>query len=115
MPYRSSGINPLSATDWNRHLVEDSPANSAAVECRGMLQPIPAGPNQKSQRAVPRGQSLVLPGAVICLLSLGVCASTPPDDAAPRLPFFIGERLTYDVTLAGGTRIGQGTMWVEGP
>jgi hypothetical protein len=46
---------------------------------------------------------------------LGVCASTRPDDPSPKLPFFIGERLTYDVTLARGGRIGQGTMWIEGP
>ncbi|HJP84684.1 MAG TPA: DUF3108 domain-containing protein [Gemmatimonadaceae bacterium] len=59
--------------------------------------------------------SLPLLAAVICLLALGVCAARGPDDASPKLPFFIGEKLTYDVSLASGARIGQSTMWVEGP
>jgi hypothetical protein len=58
---------------------------------------------------------LPLLAAVICLLSLSICASRGPDDAASRLPFFIGEKLSYDVTLASGAHIGQSTMWVEGP
>jgi hypothetical protein len=59
--------------------------------------------------------SFLLLSAVACLLSLGVCAARLPDDGSNRLPFFIGERLTYEVRLASGTPIGQGTMWVEGP
>jgi Protein of unknown function (DUF3108) len=53
---------------------------------------------------------------VPCVLLLGVCASTARDhDGSRPLPFFIGEKLTFDVTLASGARIGQSTMWVEGP
>lgn len=62
-----------------------------------------------------RQTSLALLAAVSCLLLLGVCAARKPDDLSVRLPFFIGEKLSYDVTLAGGNKIGQGTMWVEGP
>lgn len=60
-------------------------------------------------------QQLLLLMVVVSLLLLGVCAGTLPHDSSPRLPFFIGERLSYDVTTAGGNRIGQGTMWIEGP
>ncbi|HZE07198.1 MAG TPA: hypothetical protein VE110_00445, partial [Gemmatimonadaceae bacterium] len=71
--------------------------------------------NHRSTQSAAAGQQLLLLGAVACLLMLGVCAASLPDGNSPKLPFFIGERLTYDVTIAGGNRIGQGTMWVEGP
>ena len=50
-----------------------------------------------------------------CLLFLGLCVARATDDPPPRLPFFIGERLSFDVTLASGNQIGESTMWVEGP
>src|SRR6476619_7655543 len=51
-----------------------------------------------------------------CMLLLAVCASSvPADDSSRALPFVIGEKLTYDVMLASGARIGQSKMWVEGP
>ena len=51
-----------------------------------------------------------------CVLLLSVCASNARDhDDTRALPFFIGEKLTFDVTLTGGARIGQSAMWVEGP
>jgi hypothetical protein len=65
-------------------------------------------------RAVDR-QALLLLGSAGLLLLLGVCAATSPDDTTRTLPFFIGEKLSYDVTLASGNQIGQSTMWVEGP
>ena len=61
------------------------------------------------------GEPFLLLATVTCLLLLGVCAATKPDDVSRRLPFFIGERLSYDVNLANGNQIGQSTMWVEGP
>lgn len=60
-------------------------------------------------------ESFLLLATVVCLLLLGVCAATAPDDSSRKLPFFIGERLSYDVTLANGNQIGQSTLWVEGP
>ena len=63
----------------------------------------------------PIAESMLLLAAVACLLLLGVCAATLPDDSSRRLPFFIGERLSYEVRLASGSQIGQSTMSVEGP
>ena len=60
-------------------------------------------------------ESLLLLAAVACLLLLGVCAAAKPDDVSRKLPFFIGERLSYNVRLANGNEIGQSTMSVEGP
>ena len=37
----------------------------------------------------------------------------PPVDAV--LPFGAGERLTYQVTLANGSKVGTASMWIEGP
>jgi hypothetical protein len=54
--------------------------------------------------------------AVIALAFLGICASTPP--SAPEtalLPFALGEKLSYRVNLANGSKVGTATMWVEGP
>jgi hypothetical protein len=52
---------------------------------------------------------------IATLSLLGVCASSqaPTEDAA--LPFSIGEKLTYEVTLANGNKVGTSTMWIEGP
>jgi hypothetical protein len=49
------------------------------------------------------------------LLSLGLGAFSPRDATAIQLPFSVGERLTYDVSLERGGKVGEGTMWVEGP
>ncbi len=46
---------------------------------------------------------------------LGLCAGHPSPDAAAALPFFVGEKLTYDVMVNTGGKVGTGTMWVEGP
>jgi len=75
------------------------------------LQPV----NRRSTQRAMAGQQLLLLATVVCLLLLGVCAAAIPDDTASKLPFFIGEKLIYDVSTAGGSRIGQSTMWIEGP
>ena len=49
------------------------------------------------------------------VLLLGVCGLTRPDDTLIKLPFSIGEKLSYDVSLARGSKIGEATMWIEGP
>jgi hypothetical protein len=51
----------------------------------------------------------------IALPVLGVCASNwaPPENAA--LPFSVGEKLTYEVRVAKGGKVGTATMWIEGP
>ena len=55
----------------------------------------------------------IKPFAIVMLL--GLCAGQPDRNAAAVLPFFVGEKLTYDVTVNTGGKIGTGTMWVEGP
>lgn len=52
---------------------------------------------------------------LVSLLVLGMSLARQPEDASARLPFFIGEKLTYDVTLAAGNKVGESTMWVDGP
>jgi hypothetical protein len=51
---------------------------------------------------------------LIALAAVGVCGSQAPNDEAPQ-PFSVGEKLTYQVRLANGTKVGNATMWVEGP
>ena len=79
-----------------------------------MLMKLQPASYRSTKRIVAEQQVLMLT-AVVCLLLLGVCAASLPDEGSPRLPFFIGERLSYDVTTASGSRIGQSTMWIEGP
>jgi hypothetical protein len=61
-----------------------------------------------------RGSRLGQPGFIVLAL-FGSCASgrLPSDNAA--LPFSIGERLTYEVSIANGDKVGTATMWIEGP
>src|SRR6266699_1079081 len=52
---------------------------------------------------------------LIGLAVVGVCAGArvPIEDSG--LPFSVGEKLTYEVTLANGNKVGTSTMWIEGP
>jgi hypothetical protein len=52
--------------------------------------------------------SKIIVGATVFAL-----AKAPAERAA--LPFSVGEKLTYQVTLANGSRVGTATMWVQGP
>jgi hypothetical protein len=49
------------------------------------------------------------------LILLGVCASTQAPIENSSLPFAVGEKLTYEVRVANGGKVGAATMWVEGP
>lgn len=49
------------------------------------------------------------------LLVAGVCAGGWRTDDSGRLPFSIGERLTYEVSVEKAGKVGRATMWVEGP
>jgi len=53
------------------------------------------------------------PGLVV--LAIGVCASTWPPAGNATLPFSVGEKLTYEVRVATGGKVGTATMWIEGP
>jgi hypothetical protein len=61
-----------------------------------------------------RASKLGQPGFV-ALAVLGVCASNwaPVENAS--LPFSVGEKLTYEVRVAKGGKVGTATMWIEGP
>ncbi len=48
------------------------------------------------------------------LLSVGLCAAFP-GSVAGTLPFMPGEKLVYDVTVNHGHKVGQASMWIEGP
>jgi hypothetical protein len=49
------------------------------------------------------------------LLVAGVCASGWNTSDNGKFPFSIGERLTYEVSVGRTGKVGQATMWVEGP
>jgi len=47
---------------------------------------------------------------------IGLCASRRLPIEAVALPFSVGEKLTYEVTVSkGGGKVGTATMWIEGP
>jgi Protein of unknown function (DUF3108) len=49
------------------------------------------------------------------LALFGVCASGRLRSENAALPFSIGEKLTYEVSIAKGGKVGTATMWIEGP
>jgi hypothetical protein len=53
--------------------------------------------------------------ALSATLLFGVCALSSPDALLPPLPFSVGERVAYDVSVDNGRKVGDGTMWIEGP
>ena len=75
-----------------------------------LLSPPQTGITRLGSRAIQLGQ----PGFV-ALAVFGVCASNwaPAENAA--LPFSVGEKLTYEVSIAKGGKVGTATMWIEGP
>src|SRR6266566_3980890 len=44
-----------------------------------------------------------------------VCAGSRSPLENTALPFAIGEKLTYEVSLANGSKVGTATMWIDGP
>jgi hypothetical protein len=57
----------------------------------------------------------MIPASLFPLVSFGLCTFTPRSAAALQLPFGVGERLTYDVSIEKGGNVGEGRMWIEGP
>ncbi len=51
----------------------------------------------------------------ITLAAIGVCASSRAPFDPATLPFSVGEKLTYEVRVANGGKVGTATMWIEGP
>ena len=52
---------------------------------------------------------------ILALAVVGLSASTWPPVETAALPFSVGEKLTYEVTVAKGNKVGTATMWIEGP
>ena len=53
---------------------------------------------------------------LLALTVMGLCASRRIPAEGIALPFSLGEKLTYEVTVAkGGGKVGIATMWIEGP
>jgi hypothetical protein len=52
---------------------------------------------------------------LFALAVIGVCASRPIPPETVALPFSVGEKLTYEVSIAHGGKVGTATMWIEGP
>ena len=53
--------------------------------------------------------------ALSATLLFGVCALNYPDALPQPLPFSVGERVAYDVSVDNGRKVGDGAMWIEGP
>ncbi len=53
--------------------------------------------------------------ALSATLLFGVCALNYPDTVPQPLPFTVGERVAYDVSVDNGRKVGDGMMWIEGP
>ena len=51
----------------------------------------------------------------IALAVIGVCASSRAPVESTALPFSVGEKLTYEVRVGSGGKVGTATMWIEGP
>jgi hypothetical protein len=51
----------------------------------------------------------------ITLLSSLVLVGARSADSDQRLPFAVGEKIGYDVTVNNGHKVGSASMWVEGP
>src|SRR6476619_25579 len=76
----------------------------------------PSEVHVRARRNPDTGSRLQRRGTALAgLLLLGVCNAAQPDDTSAKLPFSIGEKLSYDVMLARGARVGDATMWIEGP
>jgi len=57
--------------------------------------------------------AIARPG-LIALAAIGVCGSQAPTDVTSQ-PFSVGEKMTYQVRLANGSKVGTASMWIEGP
>ena len=71
-------------------------------------------PETHSPRHPRWGIQLGHPG-LIALTVIGVCASGRAPVENSGLRFSIGEKLTYEVRVANGGKVGTATMWIEGP
>ena len=52
---------------------------------------------------------------LVALTAVGLGASGRAPFESSTLPFSVGERLTYEVRVSKGDKVGSATMWIEGP
>ena len=71
-------------------------------------------PGTHFPRRARRAIQLRHPG-FIALAAIGVCASSRAPFENATLPFSVGEKITYEVRVANGSKVGTATMWIEGP
>jgi len=71
-------------------------------------------PGPHSTALLRRASRLGQPGFIVLAL-FGFCASGRLPSETAALPFSIGEKLTYEVSIAKGDKVGTATMWIEGP
>ena len=71
-------------------------------------------PGPRPVLRIRRAFQLGRPG-IVALAMIGVCAGTRVPSETTALPFSVGEKLTYEVHIANGDKVGTATMWVEGP
>jgi hypothetical protein len=57
----------------------------------------------------------MIPRPLVALTVIGFCASSPAPLGNAALPFSVGEKLSYEVRIAKGGKVGTATMWIEGP
>jgi hypothetical protein len=49
------------------------------------------------------------------LFSTGALLSALPKSVDSSLPFFPGERISYDITVSRDHKVGEAAMWIDGP
>jgi hypothetical protein len=47
------------------------------------------------------------------VLAVGLASS--PTQVETPLPFTVGEKITYEIRVANGSKVGTATMWIDGP
>jgi len=77
-------------------------------------RPLIPAPATYVSRGARRAIKISQPG-FIALALFGVCAGTRAPSENVALPFSVGEKLTYEVRVGSGGKIGTATMWIEGP
>ena len=71
-------------------------------------------PGTHSSSLAPSAIKLRRPGFILLAL-IRVCASNRAPVENTALPFSVGEKLTYEVRVGNGGKVGTATMWIEGP
>ena len=95
-------------------VLPDSQAHKGAASWRMIQRSLLDAPPTHSTRLARWAAQLGRPG-FIALAFIGVCASDRAPIDSGALPFSVGEKLTYEVSIAKGGKVGTATMWIEGP